>query len=103
MKGGQFMKKKNIAIILSGGIGSRMGNIGTAKQYLKVNGKTIISYCLDKFENHPLIDKIIIVASEEQHELLHSYNHSKISAIVINGKTRQHSILNLIYYFLCFY
>lgn len=88
------MKKKNIAIIVSGGIGSRMGNIAIAKQYLEVNGKTIISYSLDKFESHPLIDKIIIVAAEEQHRLLYSYNYSKLSIIVVNGKTRQHSVLN---------
>lgn len=87
------MKKKNIAIILSGGVGSRMGNIGIAKQYLQVNGRTIISYCLDTFNSHPLIDDIIIVAAEEQHSLLHGLNYSKISAIVANGKTRQHSIL----------
>jgi len=86
--------KKNIAIILSGGVGSRMGNIGTAKQYLKVNEKTIISYCLEKFQSHPLIDEIIIVAAEDQHKLLHSYIHSKVKAVVVNGKTRQHSILN---------
>lgn len=84
----------NIAIILSGGVGSRMGNSGTAKQYFKVNGKMIISYCLDTFENHPLIDKIIIVAAEEQHSLLYSYKYSKLSIIEINGKSRQHSVLN---------
>jgi len=88
------MKKKNIAIILSGGIGSRMGNIGTAKQYLKVDGRPIISYCLDTFQGHPLIDEIIIVAAEAQHSLLQELNYSKISAIVANGKTRQHSILS---------
>ncbi len=88
------MNKKNIAIILSGGVGSRMGNIGTAKQYLNVNGKPIISYCLDTFESHPLIDNIIIVAAEEQHRLLYNYNYSKLSTIVANGTTRQHSVLN---------
>ncbi len=88
------MKKKNIAIILSGGVGSRMGNIGIAKQYFKVNEKTIISYCLEKFQSHPLIDEIIIVAAEDQHEFLYSYNHAKVKAIVVNGKTRQHSIFN---------
>ena len=84
----------NIAIILSGGIGSRMGNTGIPKQYFKVNDKTIISYCIDRFEAHPSIDKIIIVAAEEHHSLLYSYNYSKLSTIVHNGKTRQHSVLN---------
>lgn len=84
----------NIAIVLSGGTGSRMGNTGIAKQYLQVNGKPVVSYCLDKFESHPLIHKIIIVAAEEHHSLLYSYNYSKIATIAVNGKTRQHSILN---------
>lgn len=39
----------NIAIILAGGTGTRLsGDI--PKQYIEVSGKTIISYCLEKFE-----------------------------------------------------
>ncbi len=53
----------NIAIVLAGGIGTRLGG-DIPKQYIEVAGKPIISYCLDKFEKHILIDNIVIVAAE---------------------------------------
>lgn len=38
----------NIAIVLAGGTGTRLGG-DIPKQYIEVSGKPIISYCLDKF------------------------------------------------------
>lgn len=35
----------NIAIILSGGVGSRMG-LNIPKQYVMVNNRPVVSYCL---------------------------------------------------------
>ena len=40
----------NYAIVLSGGIGSRMNNIDIPKQYIKVNDKPIIMNTLEQFE-----------------------------------------------------
>ena len=54
----------NTAIILAGGIGTRLGG-EKPKQYLDVAGKPVICYCLDKFQNSSIIDEIIIVASVE--------------------------------------
>ena len=42
-----LVKKMNIALILSGGVGSRLA-ADIPKQYLKVNNRTIISYCLEQ-------------------------------------------------------
>jgi D-ribitol-5-phosphate cytidylyltransferase len=50
----------NTAIILAGGIGTRLGG-EKPKQYLDVAGKPVICYCLDKFQNSSIIDEIIIV------------------------------------------
>lgn len=49
------------ALLLSGGTGARMGG-ETPKQYLKVNGRPIISYCLGTLLAHPRIDALQIVA-----------------------------------------
>lgn len=38
----------NIAIILSGGVGSRMG-LNIPKQYVMVNKRPVVSYCLQTF------------------------------------------------------
>ena len=37
----------NFAIILSGGTGSRLKGIDLPKQYYKVCGRTILSYCME--------------------------------------------------------
>ncbi len=50
----------NIAVILAGGVGSRLG-CPTPKQFLKVAGKTVIEHTIDVFDNNSLIDEIAIV------------------------------------------
>lgn len=87
----------NTAIILAGGVGSRMG-VDRPKQYLLVKDKPIIAYCLDIFENHKEIDNIIIVVSDEWksyvEECVAKYNITKVCGYAPAGKTRQHSIYN---------
>lgn len=51
----------NIALILSGGTGSRLG-ADIPKQYIETEGKMIISYCLETISRHNGIDAIQIVA-----------------------------------------
>lgn len=88
---------KNIAIIPSGGIGSRF-NSPIPKQYIKVLGKEIIVYTLDIFQNCNLIDEIIIPAEENYFSLLENlinkYNFSKVSKVIKGGKERQDSVFN---------
>ena len=55
---------KNIAVILAGGTGTRMGE-EIPKQFISVMGKPIIQYSMETFENHPLIDEIIVVLPNE--------------------------------------
>ncbi len=51
----------NIALILSGGIGSRIDS-AVPKQYIKVGNKPIIVYCMEQLFLHPQIDKVQIAA-----------------------------------------
>ncbi len=51
------------ALILSGGTGKRMGT-DIPKQYIKVNGRPVISWCMECLATHPKIDAIQIVAEE---------------------------------------
>ncbi len=51
----------NIALVLSGGVGTRMGE-GTPKQYRKVCGMSVLSYCLQTLCFHDRIDAVQIVA-----------------------------------------
>ena len=52
--------KRNIAIILAGGIGSRLG-LSTPKQFFKVAGKMVVEHTIDYVESNPSIDEISCV------------------------------------------
>lgn len=86
-----------IALILSGGIGARLG-YDIPKQYIEVCDKFIIGYCLDIIQKNSLIDKIQIVADESWQCLIKKYcndNHiNKFIGFSNPGKNRQLSILN---------
>ncbi len=88
---------KTIAIIPSGGVGSRFLS-SIPKQYVKVLGKELIYYTLNVFQQCDLIDEIIIPAQPEYFDLLKGlkakYNLTKISKVIKGGKERQHSVFN---------
>lgn len=55
----------NIAVIFAGGSGTRMNTKSRPKQFLDLNGKPIIIYTIELFDNHPEIDGIVVVCLEE--------------------------------------
>ena len=91
---------KNIALIIAGGSGSRMG-LEVPKQFLFVNGKPIIIYTLEAFEKHPQIDAIEVVCIEGWEDILKSYadnyDINKLLWITKGGNTGQESIRNGVY------
>lgn len=62
----------NIALILSGGIGTRVRS-EMPKQYITVCGRPVIGYCLDVFLRHPDIDAVQVVADDRWRELILTY------------------------------
>lgn len=84
----------NTAVILAGGTGTRLGG-NLPKQYIEVNNKPIIEYCLDVFLNHEIIDAVQIVADEVWHEyVLRHISSDKFKGFSPPGQTRQLSIYN---------
>lgn len=87
----------NIGLILAGGIGTRLGG-DIPKQYMEVNGKMVISYCLAVFGMHPEIDVIQIVAHQEWHEEIRRAMpesvRAKFKGFSTPGANRQLSIYN---------
>lgn len=87
---------KVTAIVLVGGSSTRFGS-EVPKQFYKVNGKPLLAYTLDCFENSPEINDIVIVANpsykNELEDLLNNYSYKKISHLVEGGKNRQESAL----------
>lgn len=57
----------NIALLLSGGCGTRIGG-EIPKQYRKVSGRPVFSYCIESLFVHERIDGVQIVASPEWQE-----------------------------------
>ncbi len=88
--------KKNIAIVLAGGKGKRMGT-EIPKQYIEVFGKPILAYTLETFQNSAHIDEIILVAGKEEVEfckenIVEKYGLSKVTNVVAGGKERYDSV-----------
>ena len=90
----------NIAIIIAGGIGSRMKS-DIPKQFIKVNGKHILAYTCESFQRNSLIDEIEIVCLKGwENEVLsykEKYGITKIKWIVKGGESCQESIRNGVY------
>ena len=83
----------NIAVVLSGGTGTRLGS-QIPKQYLEVEGRTIISYCLEVLDQCSQIDAIQIVADESWHDVIRKTQMSKFRGFSKPGANRQLSIFN---------
>lgn len=86
----------NIALILSGGTGTRAGT-SIPKQYVEVCGKPVISYCIETLSRHSRIDALLIAASDDWQdfikECLRSHDlQKKFKGFSPSGETRQLSI-----------
>ena len=88
---------KNIAIILAGGSGRRMGG-PLPKQFLEVNNRTILEYTIDKFEHAECIDEIAIVTHpdyvDKMQQIISSNPWKKVARILLGGKERTDSTLS---------
>ncbi|MDE6333310.1 MAG: 2-C-methyl-D-erythritol 4-phosphate cytidylyltransferase [Muribaculaceae bacterium] len=89
---------KNIALIFAGGTGRRMHTVSKPKQFLELNGKPVIVYTFDVFENHPLVDGIVVVCLDGWSPFLERqlarFNITKVGSITTGGSTGQESIYN---------
>ncbi len=87
----------NIAVILAGGIGSRVG-AGMPKQFVKILGKPVIVYTIEAFQKHEDIDAIEVVCVKSHidymKELVDTYGLSKVKWITEGGADFQGSVLN---------
>lgn len=82
-------------IMLSGGVGSRLGS-DIPKQYIEVGGKKIISYSLETFMKRGDIDVFITVVADEWKSEIEKYFKDCKGKILYAqpGETRQFSIYN---------
>lgn len=62
----------NIALVIAGGVGARMGQ-DIPKQFINVYDKPVIIYTLEAFQKHKDIDAIEVVCLDGWHEVLRAY------------------------------
>jgi len=86
---------KKFAIILSGGIGTRM-KADMPKQYMEVCGKPVISYAVKTFMDDEQTDAIIVGVANEWKPLVENICsiYNKDVYYSQPGETRQYSIYN---------
>lgn len=85
----------NTALILAGGTGQRVG-ADIPKQFLRIQNTPIIAYTLSVFQNHPEIDRIIVVCvkgwEDEVLKCKDEYGIDKLYRIVPGGSNSMESI-----------
>lgn len=87
----------NIALILAGGTGSRVG-ANIPKQFVRIQEKPILAYTLENFQNDPEIDAIEIVCHKDwlrnTQRICYEYKIDKLRWLTVGGATFQESTLN---------
>ena len=91
---------RNIAVILAGGIGARVGG-NTPKQLLPLqDGKSVLEHAVDAFEQSPYIDEVCIVMHPDYimhaEQMLLANAWQKFRHIIPGGKERWESSVNAI-------
>lgn len=91
--------RRNIAVILAGGVGTRLG-LSTPKQFFKVAGKMVVEHTIDAFERNSHIDEIAIVSNpmliSEFEDIVLRNGWKKVKKILKGGKERYDSSLSAI-------
>ena len=82
------------AVVPAAGVGRRM-NVDIPKQYLEIQGRTLLEHTLTRLLEFPLLEKLVLVLAEnddwyEDIEML----HDKHIVLAKGGEERCHSVLN---------
>ena len=89
----------NVAVILAGGTGSRVGG-DKPKQFLNVDGRTVIERSIDAFVQAKGIDEVAVVVHpdwmEHMQGLLAANSWKKVKRLIEGGSERYMSSLNAI-------
>ena len=91
----------NFAVLLAGGVGSRMKTSKLPKQFLELGGEPVLRLTVDKFLACPRIDHVIVAAPaiwmSHTKDLLRGERFSGVH-VCEGGRTRQESLYNAVKY-----
>ncbi len=81
----------NVAVILAGGVGTRLG-LDIPKQLVKIAGRPVIEHVIAILDQHPRVDEIIIMMAtghlDVVRQVVRSGSYTKVSQILEGADTR---------------
>ena len=84
-------KKRNVAVVLAGGTGTRVG-LSIPKQLIKIAGKPIIEHTIAAMQESPVVDEIIVMMTpgylDEIRAIVRNGAYDKVSQILEGAGTR---------------
>lgn len=88
---------KTVGLIVAGGSGERFGG-EIPKQYQLVARRPLLSWTIERFEDSPAIDDIVLVVAEDyllyvNNTVVNPFDFRKVSRIVPGGQTRAESVI----------
>ncbi len=87
---------KNVAVILAGGVGTRVG-LDIPKQLIKIAGRTILEHTIQLFNDHASVDEVIVMMTpgylDAVHEILRPGHYPKVSQVLEGADTRNGTTL----------
>lgn len=87
-------QRQFVAVVPAAGVGSRM-QADKPKQYLEIDGKTILQHTLNVLLSYPLIDEVIVaVARADPYMAKMSFLKQAKVRLVEGGENRADSVLN---------
>jgi len=86
------MMRRNIALIPAAGVGARFG-AGKPKQYVEINGKTVLQHTIEIFEQHSRIDLIAVILSPED-SVFQTALSEKVRVFRVGGASRAETVRN---------
>ena len=91
---------KNIAVVLAGGVGARVGG-AVPKQLLPLaDGRTVLEHSVDAFEHADCIDEVCVVMHPDYiatvEEMIAKNSWQKVKHVISGGKERWESSVNAI-------
>lgn len=93
--------QRNIAVILAGGKSGR-NRQNIPSQFLSIQGKPILVYCMEVYQSHPAIDDIYIVCLKGWERIVENYAHqygiTKLRGLLPAGRSGILSFKNALDY-----
>lgn len=82
---------RNIAVILAGGVGTRVG-LDIPKQLLKIAGHTIVEHTIRAFDGHPDVDEVVVMMApghlDAVHAIVRAGGYGKVTHVLEGAETR---------------